>query len=139
MRRSGEVGGEAVAREVRPRTSDPNPTQGFHVSPGTLVAGGGAIVAFGVGTIFGIQSNSTDKRLQAGYNKVTNTYAGTRADALSIQSNALIANVSFGIATAALIVTGVLLFFDIRAGDAPVEVTPAVSPSGGALLIGGHF
>ena len=117
----------------------PGATQGFHVSPLTLVVGGAAVVAFGVGIVFGIQSNSTEKRLLSGYDMVTNTYAGTRADALSIRSNALIANVFFGVASAAIIATGVLLFFDIRAADVPVEVTPAVSPSGGALLIGGHF
>ena len=114
-------------------------TQGFHVSAPTLVAGGAAIAVFGVATIFGIQANSTEQRLLSGFNAKTGVYGGTRADALSIRGNALIANVSFGVAAAAVVATGLLLIFDIRAADAPLEVTPAVSPSGGALLIGGHF
>jgi hypothetical protein len=119
---------------------DPNAeTAGFHVRPGTLVAGGAAIVAFGIGTVFGIQSSSTEKTLISGYDKMTMLYAGTRADAIAARSNALIADIFFGVAGAAVIVTGILLFLDIRAASSPVTVTPAAGPGGGALLIGGHF
>lgn len=113
--------------------------RGFRLRPPTIVFGAAAILAFGVGTVFGIQSNSTDKQLLAGYNKTTDTYSGKRVDALSAQNNALIANVSFGVAGAAVIVTGVLLFLDIRAGDAPLEVAPLATPTGAGVLIGGHF
>ena len=114
-------------------------TQGFRVRPPTLVAGGAAIVAFGIGTVFGIQSSSGDKQLLAGYNQATDTYSGKRSEALAVHSNALIANVSFAVAGAAVIATGVLLFFDVQAGNAPLEVAPVVSPTGAGVLIGGHF
>jgi hypothetical protein len=113
--------------------------RGFRIRPPTIVAGGAALLAFGVGTVFGIQSNSGEKQLLAGYNKVTDTYSGKRVDAIAVQNNALIANVSFAVAGAAVVVTGVLLFFDINAGSGPVEVAPIVTPTGAGVLLGGRF
>ncbi len=111
----------------------------FSLRPPTIIAAGAAIIAFGVGTVFGIQSQSGDKQLLSGYNKLTDTYAGKRIDAIAVHDNATIANVSFAVSGAALIVTGVLLFFDIRAANAPLEVAPVASPTGAGVLIGGHF
>jgi hypothetical protein len=135
----GEAPDEDEIPAMVAKPEEKKATRGFRVSPPTLVAGGAAIVAFGVGTIFGIQTGSVEKRLLAGYDPKKDLYTGTRADALGARDNALIANVSFGVAAAAIVVTGVLLFFDLRATNAPLEVTPAVGPTGGALLIGGHF
>jgi hypothetical protein len=113
--------------------------QGFRIRPPTIVAGGAALVAFGVGTVFGIQSSSGEKQLLSGYNKDTGIYAGKRTDAFAVHNNATLANVSFAVAGAAIIVTGVLVFFDIQAGNAPLEVAPVATPTGAGVLIGGHF
>ncbi len=123
-----------------------NPAQGgtarggFALRPGTFVAGGATLLAFGIGTVFGIQSSSTERRLLGGYDKVRDAYTtGTRAEALSVQTNALIANVCFGVAGAGLVLTAVLVFFDVQAANAPVEVTPVATPTGAGVLLGGRF
>ena len=134
--------GERIDEEVPAlvsRASDAAPTKGFSVRPGTIVAGGAAVVAFGIGAVFGIQSSSADQRLLAGFNATTNTYAGKRSEAIAAHTNATIANVSFGVAGAALVATGVLLFLDVQAGSAPLEVAPVASPTGAGVMIGGHF
>ena len=134
--------GEKVDEEVPAllaKNGETAETQGLRIRPPTIVAGAAAIVAFGVGAVFGIQSSSGEKRLLSGYNKATDTYAGHRVDAISVQDNATIANVSFAVAGAAVIVTGVLFFFDVHAGNAPLEVAPVVSPTGAGVMVGGHF
>jgi hypothetical protein len=114
-------------------------TQGFRITAPTVVAGGAAIAAFGVGVVFGLQVSAGEKRLLSGYDKANETYTGSRADALGVRSNATIANIAFGVGAAAVVVAGVLLILDIRAANAPVEVAPAVGPAGASVLIGGHF
>ncbi len=134
--------GERVDEDVPAlvaRAAEEGPTQGFRVRAPTVVAGAAALVAFGIGTVFGIQSSSTDKRLLAGYDSASDTYSGKRVDALAAQSNALIANVSFAVAGAAVVVAGVLLALDVHAGNAPLEVAPVVSPTGAGVQLGGHF
>jgi hypothetical protein len=72
----------------------------------------------------------------------SDTYAGTRAQALQAQTDALVADVAYGIAGAALIATVVSLIFDIRApAEAPaVEAAPAPAPGGGGgVVVRGHF
>ncbi len=112
---------------------------GFRIRAPTIVVGAAGLLAFGVGTVFGIQSSSADRQLMSGYNKTTDTYSGKRVDAVTVHRDALIANVSFAVAGGALIATGVLLFFDINAANAPLEVSPVASPTGAGVLIGGRF
>ena len=112
---------------------------GFRIRPPTIAAGAAALVAFGVGTVFGIQASSGEKRLLAGYNPAANTWSGKRVDALDVQNNATIANVSFVVGGAVVLVAGVLLFFDIRAANAPLEVGPVVSPGVAGMQAGGRF
>jgi hypothetical protein len=134
--------GEKVEEEVPALVSkngESGDGGGFRVRPPTLVAAGAALIAFGVGTVFGIQSSSGDRQLLSGYNKTTDTYLGKRVDAIAVHKNATIANVSFAVAGAAAVVTGVLLFFDIRAGNPALEIAPVASPTGAGVLIGGHF
>lgn len=135
--------GEKAEDDVPALVSNPTPggsaRSGFSVRPGTIVAGGATLVAFGIGTVFGIQSNSTEKRLLSGYDMAKDTYTGKRTEALSVHSNALIANVSFGVAGAALVATAVLLFFDVQASNAPVQVTPVAAPTGAGVVVGGRF
>lgn len=134
----GEKVDEAVPALVG-STGGSGEGQGFRLRPPTIVAGAAGLLAFGIGTVFGIQSSSGEKTLLAGYNKSTDTYAGKRVDAVKVQDNATIANVSFAIAGAAVVVTGVLLFFDVQAANAPIEVTPVATPTGAGVLFGGRF
>ena len=105
----------------------------------TWVAGGATLIALGLATGFGIAARSGDKTITDGFDPVAGTYRSTRADALTVQSNALAANVAFGIAGAAGIATVIFVILDATSSPAPVQVAPTASASGAGLVIGGRF
>ncbi len=135
----GEKAEDGVPALVAANGQGADDGPGFRLRAPTIVSLAATLVAFGVGTVFGIQSSSGEKTLLAGYNKTTMIYSGKRTDAIAVHNNALIANVSFAVAGAALIVTAVLFVFDIRAGNTPVQLAPAVNPDGAGVFFGGHF
>ncbi len=135
----GEVAEEAVPALVGLNGAAANEGPGFRLRPPSIVSLAATVIAFGVGTVFGIQSSSGEKTLLAGYNKTTMIYSGKRTDAIAVHNNALIANVSFGVAAAAFVTTVVLFVFDVRAGNTPVQLAPAVNPEGAGVFFGGSF
>lgn len=113
--------------------------QPVRISIPTWVAGAATLVALGIATGFGAAASGGDKALVDGFNPTLNTYKGTRNDALSVQQNALAANVSFGVAGAAGIATVIFLILDLTHSSAPVQVAPTAGPTGAGVSLGGHF
>lgn len=128
--------------KATPGQGDETSGGGFSVSPLTIVAGVGTLATFGTAIGFGLLSKGAADDLLKGYNESTMTYAGSRQQALDAQRNALISNVFYGISAAALVATIVLIIIDAKTpadGETDVEVTPAATPGGGGLIIGGRF
>jgi hypothetical protein len=112
---------------------------GYFPSAQVWVAGVGAVALLGVATYFALTETGLEKTLRDGYNPATDTYAGTRKQALQTQQDALYANVFWGIGGAAAVVTAVLIYFDVKSQSAPVQVAPAVSPTGAGVSLTGRF
>jgi len=110
----------------------------IQISLKTWLAGGATLVALGIATGFGIATRSGDKTIIDGFDPVVGTYRATRQDALTVQSNALAANVAFGVAGVAGIATVVFAILDATS-PSPVQVAPTASASGAGLVIGGRF
>lgn len=106
------------------------------LSPLTWVLGGVAVAAGGAGLAFGLIARDQEAKLRAGYDPNTDVFAGTRAQALEQNRNALIANVAFGVAGAGLVGAVISGIVD---GTRSVQVTPVVSPTGAAVTVGGSF
>ena len=116
---------------------DEAPAQTVQLSALTWILGSVTVAAAGTGLGFGLVAGSEEKALRDGYDSTTNLYLGTRAQALEQNRNALVANVAFGIAGAALIGTVISGIVD---GTHPVvEVAPVVTPTAAGLTIGGTF
>lgn len=116
---------------------------GFAPSAPTIIFGVAAAASFGIGLGFGFASKNQYDDLKRGYDPMTDRYAGSREQALAAQRNATGANITFGVAGAALIATVISVVLDVKAsqaGDTQVEVTPAPAPGGGGgIVIGGRF
>jgi hypothetical protein len=96
-----------------------------------LGAGGGAIY-------FGSRAQRADALLKSNYDANAGVYHQPRTLALEGRRDALVANVLFGVAGVAL---GTAVTFTIleNTQPAPVQVTPAPTPGGAALLFHGRF
>ena len=98
------------------------------------------MAAGGLGLGFGIVARKQEDGLRSGYDAATQTYAGTRKTALEQNRNALIADVSFGVAGAAAISAVVVGIVSASSAAKPtVTVAPMTGPSGGGLSVGGAF
>jgi hypothetical protein len=106
---------------------------GFRPTAPTIVFGIFTLVAAGTGFAFGAVTSGAQSDLVKGYNSTTNTYAGTRVQALTARTDAYVANTAFIVAGVALVATIVFAVLDgLRPpeGEAQVEVAPP-SPAGG--------
>jgi hypothetical protein len=109
---------------------------GMRVTAPTWVAGAVTVAAGGAGLYFALTARAQEQQLVAGYDATTQVYAGTRREALAAQQSALFANVSFGVAGAALAATIVFLVLD---ATAPVQVSATATGGGGGVVVGGRF
>lgn len=107
------------------------------ISALTWVLGGAAVAVGAVGLGFGVTARNQERALLAGYSAATDTYAATRTEALEQNRNALIANVSFGVAGAALV--GAVISGIVDGTRPAVQVTPTASSTGGGVSVGGSF
>jgi len=134
----GEVPDAPVAA-VAPKKTD-EVAQGGAVSPATWVLGGVALAAAGVGLGFGLVARKQEDGLRAGYDTATQTYSGTRKTALEQNRNAIVADVSFGIAGAAAISAVIVGIVSASSSSKPaVTIAPTAGPSGAGLCVGGAF
>lgn len=135
----GQIPDEQVMPALPKKKGDDAAAEPLTLSALTWVLGGAAVAAGAVGLGFGVTARTQERDLLAGYDEATDTYAATRLAALEQNRNALIANVSFGVAGAALVGAVISGIVD-GTGPAPtVQVTPAVSSTGGGVLVGGSF
>lgn len=133
---------EDVAPMAAKAAAEEEKGSGFSPSAPTWVLGVATVLAFGGGVAFGLMAKGGYDELVRHYDPASDTYSGTRQQALDAQRNALIANVFYGVSAAALVATIVAIIFDVKRpadGDTDVEVTPAATPGGGGLIIGGRF
>ncbi len=111
---------------------------GVALSPLTWVSGSVTVLAAGVALGVALAAKGSERTLLDGYNPTTDTYQGTRQDALSAQTFAAAANGLFIGAGVAAALTVVSIILDVR--DAPdVSVAPAVSAGASGLLVRGSF
>ena len=118
----------------KPETAAP---EGVQLSALTWILGGVTIATAGTGLAFGLVARSQEKALREGYDATADLYQGTRAQALDQNRNAVIADVAFGVAGAALI--GTVVSGIVGAKSASVQVTPAVSSTAAGISFGGTF
>jgi len=118
------------------RSSEPASTpvdqdeSGYHPTAAFWIFAGGAVAAAGVGTAFGLMAASKHDEFEK--NPSQDLYDEGRRDAL-------IADVSFGVAAASAITAGVLFFTSKESGspqDRGFAVAPSFGSSGGGLV--GH-
>lgn len=97
--------GEVAEAELPPMVGQQLPEgagSGIRVPTAAWVAGGVALAALAGASYFGSSSWSAQQRLKQGYDPERGFYQGTRAEALSAQQQAAVANVGFAVAGAAL-------------------------------------
>lgn len=134
----GEIPDDQLVPALVKKDDQPPPPSAIRLTAPTWISGSLAVAAAGVGLYFGLTARSIDGKLQEGLDPMTMVYAGTRKEALDAQRNALFANISFGVAGAALAAT--VLFVILDATRAPeVQVAPAVSAEGAGVTLGGRF
>lgn len=119
------------------RKPDGTPEQAVSLSPLTWILGGATLAAAGTGLTFGLIARGQERTLRAGYDAQADLYQGTRAQALEQNRNAVIANVAFGVAGAALI--GTVISGIVDGTRAPVQLAPTVSSTAAGLTVGGTF
>lgn len=111
---------------------------GVHLTAPTWVALGVTVLAGGAAAYCGLTARAQERELVAGYDAMAQTYQGTRAQALLLQQNALMANVAFAVAGVGLVASVVLI---LRDASRPTELAlaPLVAPGGGGLALGGRL
>lgn len=132
----GQLPDDQVVPVLTKKDDAAQPQSTLSLSPLTWVLGGVTVAAAGTGLAFGLISRGQLDTLTQGFNADTMVYTGTRAQALEQNRNATIANISFGVAGAALIGTVVSGIID---GTHSVQVAPTVTPQGAGVTVGGHF
>jgi tetratricopeptide (TPR) repeat protein len=134
-----------TAPPVEPTPPPPDETSHGRIDAATIVAGSVAIVGLGVGTAFGILALSNKPS-----DFVTGrdgTYDKLQSQSSDAHTQAIIADVGFGVGIVAAAVTAYLYFARTkhptmaseprRAGFLLPSATPL--PSGGAFMLGGSF
>jgi len=106
----------------------------------TWISGGVTVIAAGAGLVYGLGARAGDQKLISGLDVDKQVYAGTRADALKVQQDALVANVAWGVTGVAALCTAFFAWRDANADHAPaVQVAPVAGPNGPGVVVGGTF
>lgn len=132
----GQVPDDQVVPALTKKADEGAP-QAVQLSALTWILGGATLVATGTAVTFGVIARGQEKTLRDGYDPDADLFQGTRAQALEQNRNALIANVAFGVAGAALV--GTVISGIVDGTRAPVQVAPAISPTAAGLTLGGTF
>jgi PEGA domain len=136
----GQVPDDEKVPELARRADKTDAATGPGPRPLTFVAGGLTLAAVGLGLGFGVSSQTLERNLLVGYDPVTDTYQGTRQQALDAQTNATVANVAWISAGALGALTIVSIILDATQGAAPpATVAFTVSGDGAGLVVGGTF
>lgn len=139
LRVPGEVPDEEIVPALQAAPSaEGAPPPGFQPRWPTFVAGGLAVAAAGVGLGFGLSAQTKERALLAGYDAATETWAGTRAQAIEAQTHATVATVGWAAAGGFLGVALISLIVDATQPGTPV-VAPVAAPGGAGVVVGGSF
>jgi len=125
----------AAIRIAEAVISETTPPSKSRTSPGVWVAAGVAVAAgIGGGVCLGLASGaSTELRTTVG---APASY-DPQATASRGQTFAVVGYTLVGVAVAAAVTSGALALFGRSAG--PVAIAPVITPSGGAVVLGGTF
>ena len=135
--------GEQPPEEGAPKVAQGAGAEGPRIPAGAWAAYAGTVAAGGGAIYFGGRARLAELYLRSTYQADRNLYQGTRVQALEGQRSAVIANVLFGVGGVLLgtaVTLTVLENSHESAHPAPaVQVTPAATPGGAALLLDGRF
>ena len=134
-----------AAPPVDPTPPPPEDSSHGRIDAATIVAGSVAIVGLGVGTAFGVLALSNKPS-----DFVTGrdgTYDKLQSQSSDAHTQAIIADIGFGVGIVAVVVTAYLYFGRTKVASVPSEpkragfLLPSAAPlpSGGALMLGGTF
>ncbi len=141
-----EVPAATAATATAPvETPPPPPQEKEHrgrLDAATIAAGSVAIVGLGVGAAFGILAVS--KKPSAFVTGRDGTYAELQQKANDAHTQAIVADVGFGVGIVATVVTAYLYFARTKVASEPKRTglalpSAASVPSGGVLMLGGSF
>jgi hypothetical protein len=135
----GQTPEEEIVPELAKKVEPTDTGTGFSPRPLTFIAGGLTLAAAGFGLGFGVSSSSLERELLAGYDANTDTYRGTRQQALEAQTNGTVATVAWISAGAFGALTIVSIILDATAPRTPVTAAPVVTPGGAGFVVGGSF
>ena len=103
------------------------------------IAFGAAAVTGGVGAYYGLKAQSTERALKDGFDAATQTYQGTRQQALDGKAQAKTANLLYGGAALAAAAGVLFVVFDVGGDDADVTAAPSVGCGGAGVTLQGRF
>lgn len=125
---------------AEPSPPPPQDTRRGRIDVLTVNAGAIAIIGLGVGTAFGILalSNQPSKDFVTGKD---GTYAELKTKTDDAHTQAIVADIGFGVGIVAAAVTAYLYFGRTKEPAKRGAVAPSIAPvaSGGVLLLGGSF
>jgi tetratricopeptide (TPR) repeat protein len=134
------------APQVVPRPVDrpppaPDKTPG-RVDVATILAGSVAVVGLGVGSAFGLLAVSNKPGANEFTTGTDGSYDTLRSKSSDAHTQAIVADVGFGVGIAAAALTAYLYFGrprDARAARQAIRPSAVATPNGGALMLGGTF
>ena len=135
----------ATATATAPVESPPPPPEKLphgRIDAATIAAGSVAIIGLGVGTAFGILAvSSKPSDFVTGRD---GTYADLQQKTSDAHTQAIVADVGFGVGIVAAVVTAYLYFGRTKVASEPKRTgfalpSAASVPSGGVLMLGGSF
>ena len=137
---SGSAAGTAPS--VEPTPPPPDETSHGRIDAATIVAGSVAIVGLGVGTAFGVLALSN--KPSSFVTGRDGTYAKLQQQSSDAHTQAIVADVGFGVGIVAVAVTAYLYFSRTKVPSEPKRtgfLLPSAAPlrSGAAVMLGGTF
>lgn len=134
--------GVKQARALAAATKEAGGASGTVVPLGTWISGGVGVAALGSGLYFGLQVRDANRKaVDADGDGALDL---TRTEALAAKRNALIANVSFGVAGAAAVAAVLFTIFggdgdELSSGTVSLQPSAGFSSGGATVGLGGTF
>jgi len=136
-----EVAAVAVEPAPEPGQAPPEETGTSGMAVGAWVLLGVGVAALATGTGFGVVAKQEQDRMES---RTFKTQSGYDDAVDAVNTNALVADVSFGVGGAAVAAGLILFLVDALSGEEPgeepaVSIAPAASEGGGSLILEGRF
>lgn len=137
-----QVQPEAAPAEPAAVPVEPEPEPEVKKLPlAAIILGGATVALFGTGIAFGVMSNSTESDARAIHPRNDQQALAAYSKLESASDQGTVANVMYGLGTAALVGTGVLLYWhfkdrgESREPSARLSVAPQLSATGAGLSL----